>query len=205
MEFSRENPSPRYRELMRLYRQLHAEGEKFLGLGPAATYPGISLMPHLETIKQLIDETGAKTILDYGSGKGMQYEPQRIVLPGRGEWDSVLDFWDVDEVRCYDPCYEPYSRLPHERFDGVVCTDVLEHCPEEDLRWIADEMFSFAARFVYAGVACYPARSRLPTGENAHCTVRPSAWWRRMFEEVAAGHPAVKWKISCVELDARDE
>ncbi len=185
---------------MELYRRLHVEGEKFLQLEPEATYPGISLMPHLGRIKRLIDETDAKTILDYGSGKGMQYEPQRIALPGRGEWNSVLDYWDVDEVRCYDPCYEPYSRLPEERFDGVVCTDVLEHCPEEDLRWIVSEIFSFATRFVYAAVACYPAKSRLPNGENAHCTVRPQQWWQILFEEVAAAYPGVKWTISFGEL-----
>lgn len=199
MPFSRQQPSPRYRDLMELYRRLHVEGEKFLGLQPEATYPGISLMPHLGRIKQLIVETGAKTILDYGSGKGIQYEPQRIALPGRGEWDGVLDYWDVDEVRCYDPCYEPYSRLPEECFDGVVCTDVLEHCPEEDLRWIVNEMVSFATRFVYAGVACYPAKSRLPNGENAHCTVRPPQWWRDLFEEIAPAHPGVKWSLSFVE------
>lgn len=199
MPFSRQQPSPRYRDLMELYRRLHVEGEKFLGLQPEATYPGISLMPHLGRIKQLIVETGAKTILDYGSGKGIQYEPQRIALPGRGEWDGVLDYWDVDEVRCYDPCYEPYSRLPEGCFDGVVCTDVLEHCPEEDLRWIVNEMFSFATRFAYAGVACYPAKSRLPNGENAHCTVRPPQWWRDLFEEIAPAHPGVKWSLSFAE------
>lgn len=202
MRFSRERPSPRYRELMELYRRLHVEGEKFLGLEPRATYPGISLMPHLERIRELIVETGAKTILDYGSGKGMQYEPQRIALPGRGEWDSVLDFWDVDEVRCYDPCYGPYSRLPEERFDGVVCTDVLEHCPEEDLPWVVNEVFSFATRFVYAGVACYAAKTRLPNGENAHCTVRPPEWWRGLFERTAATYPGVQWTTFFAMLSA---
>lgn len=196
MPFSREHPSPRYRELMELYRRMHAEGEKFLGLAPEATYPGVSLMPHLGRIKQLIQETRAATLLDYGSGKGMQYEPQRIALPGTGEWDGILEFWDVDEVRCYDPCYEPYSRLPEEKFDGVVCTDVLEHCPEEDMRWIVNEIFSFATRFVYAAVACYAAKSRLPNGENAHCTVRPPEWWQSLFEEIAATHPGVTWAIS---------
>lgn len=202
MSFSRQNPSPRYRELMELYRRLHVEGEKHLGLEPEATYPGVSLMPHLVRIKELIEETGARRILDYGSGKGLQYAPRRIVVPGRGEWDGVLEFWDVDEVHCYDPCYGPYSRLPKERFDGVVCTDVLEHCPEEDLAWILDEIFSFATRFVYAGVACYPAKTRLPNGENAHCTVRPPGWWRERFERAAAAHAGVRWTAAFSQLGA---
>lgn len=200
MSFTRQRPSARYRELTELYRRLHVEGERFLGLKPEGTYPGISLLPHLGRIKALINETGARTILDYGCGKGQQYEPQRIALPGGGECDSVVDFWDVDEVRCYDPCYEPYSRLPQEQFDGVVCTDVLEHCPEEDLQWIVGEMFSFATRFLYAGIACYPAKSRLPNGENAHCTVRPPEWWQELFGGIATGYPGVKWSASFTEL-----
>ena len=179
---------------------MHAEGERFLlGLAAEATDPGVNLMPNLGRIHRLIQETRAATILDYGSGKGRQYEPQRIALPGAGEWDGILDFWDVDEVRCYDPCYEPYSRLTEEKFDGVVWTDVLEHCPEQDMRWIVNEIFSFATRFAYAAVACYPAKSRLPNGENAHCTVHPPQWWRALFEEIAADHPGVRWMISFPE------
>jgi hypothetical protein len=200
MPFSRDNPSPRYRELLELYRRMHDEGEQFLGLAPEATYPGVSLMPHVRGIKALVKETGAKTILDYGSGKGMQYEPQHFTLDGEGDWDGVLDYWDVDEVRCYDPCYARYSKLPDGKFDGVVSTDVLEHCVPEDVPWIIEEMFSFATRFVYAAIACYPAKSRLPTGENAHCTVRPPEWWNLLFDEVARVHPGVKWRVSLSEL-----
>jgi len=82
----------------------------------------------------------------------------------------------------------------------VVCTDVLEHCPEEDLQWIVGEMFSFATRFLYAGIACYPAKSRLPNGENAHCTVRPPEWWQELFGGIATGYPGIKWSASFTEL-----
>jgi hypothetical protein len=69
----------------------------------------------------------------------------------------------------------PFSALPEGRFDGVVCTDVLEHCPEEDLPWIVGELFGYARLFVFANVACYPAAKKLPNGENAHCTIRRSS------------------------------
>jgi hypothetical protein len=192
---SRSDPSARYRELLELYGRLHREGERFIGLAPDSTYPGVSLMPHLQRIKEMIEQTGARTILDYGSGKGRQYDPQPIRIEGVGTWDSVPDYWDVDEVRCYDPCYEPYSKLPAEQFDGVVSTDVLEHCNADDLPWIVEEIFSFATRFVFAAVACYPAKSRLPNGENAHCTVRPAQWWHELFHQAAGKYPQVKWKI----------
>jgi len=195
MNYSRAHPSTRYLDLQNLYRTMHEQGESFLGIPPEKTFPGSSLRPQVERIKRLIVTTGALTVLDYGSGKGMQYELGSI-RDGAGKvWPSVIDFWGVDEVVCYDPCYAPYSKLPSGTFDGVICTDVLEHCPEEDIPWIIEEIFSYATRFVFANVACYPARKRLPTGENAHCTIQPLEWWRMLIEGIAARRPGVVWEV----------
>jgi hypothetical protein len=197
---SRSKPSGRYDELLALYTRLHREGEPFLKLAPESTYPGVSILPHVGRIRNLIQDTQSKTVLDYGSGKGLQYEPHRIKVDGVGECDSLMDYWDVDEVRCYDPCYAPYSTLPEGQFDGVICTDVLEHCVEEDLPWIVGEIFSFSTKFVFASIACYPAKSRLPNGENAHCTVKPPQWWDELFRETGARYPAVRYETSLIEL-----
>src|SRR5262249_12432030 len=130
---------------------------------------------------------------DYGSGKGVQYKVSFEDETGRG-WPGVAAFWGVSAIECYDPGYAPFSRIPEGSFDGVISTDVLEHCPEEDLPWILDEIFGYARRFVFTNVACYPAAKRLPNGENAHCTVKPAAWWRELIEATAARHPGVLWE-----------
>lgn len=196
MTHDREHPSARYRELLRLYRQMHEEGERFMGLPARDTFPGKSLLPQAARIRRLIAATGAQVLLDYGSGKGRQYEPVPVKDEAGQTWAGVLDYWGVDEVVCYDPCYAPFAALPQGEFDGVVCTDVLEHCPEEDMSWIIAELFGYAARFVFANVACYPAEKRLPTGENAHCTIRAPAWWRAQFETAAAAARAgVVWEV----------
>jgi len=195
MRYSRENPSPRYTELQRLYRVMHQEGERFLGVPPEKTFPGSSLPAQAERIKRLIVQSGALTVLDYGSGKGKQYEPHAIRDTTGATWTDVIDYWGVDEVVCYDPCYAPFSELPTGSFDGVICTDVLEHCPEEDVPWIVDELFSYATRFVFANVACFPARKRLPTGENAHCTIRPPDWWEALLKDAASRRPDVVWEV----------
>jgi hypothetical protein len=200
MPFSRAHPSPRYGELAALYARMHVEGETRLGIAPQETFPGHSLLPHVQRIKRLIEATGAKTILDYGAGKGLQYRPQRIVIDGRQVADGVAEYWDVDEVRCYDPGYGPHSDLPSGKFDGVVCTDVLEHCPEEDLAWIVGEIFDYARRFVYLNVACFPARKTLPSGENAHVTVREPQWWQALVAAGAVRHPEVVWELSAAYL-----
>lgn len=194
--YSRAQPSPRYQELLASYQRLHDEGEAMLGLPAEDTFPGISLLPQASRIKALIDATGAKTILDYGSGKGDQYRATDVTLPPDGnQWPDIRTYWGVNEIRCFDPGYAPYSVLPVERSDGVISTDVLEHCPEEDVPWIIDEIFSRAARFVFANIACYPAKKHLPTGENAHLTIRRPDWWQQIIEATAARYPGIKWEF----------
>jgi hypothetical protein len=195
MNFSRVNPSPRYLELQAMYRHMHQKGEEFLGVPAADTFPGLSIEPQLARIKALVERTGADTILDYGCGKGRQYEPREITDAAGEVSPSVIDYWGIGEVVCYDPCYEPYSKLPEGKFDGVICTDVLEHCPEQDVPWIIGELFGYATRFVFANVACFPARKRLPNGENAHCTIRPVAWWVDLVQKIALPQPGVVWEF----------
>jgi hypothetical protein len=198
---SRQNPSPRYLALLEQYRRMHAEGAlyvqdgKTLHVPPKETFSGESLLRQTGRIKKMIMRTGSKTILDYGAGKGVQYGPLPIRLEGIGEWPDVRSFWKVNEIYCYEPAYEPFNRLPDKKFDGVVCTDVMEHCPEEDVPWIIDELFSYANRFVFANVACYPAGKQLPSGENVHCTIRPLAWWENIWRQTSARYPGIAWEV----------
>lgn len=181
---TRRKPSARYRRLLELYREMHVRGEVLRLLPPEQTFPGASLLPQAHHVRRLVAQSGARSILDYGSGKGAQYRPMRLKA-GESSWSSVQEYWGVESIDCYDPGYEPFSRLPQERFDGVIATDVLEHCPEDDLGWIVAELFALARSFVFASVACHPAVKRLPNGENAHCTVRPPAFWQEIFTRSA--------------------
>ncbi|HTU25325.1 MAG TPA: hypothetical protein VMF30_08010 [Pirellulales bacterium] len=204
--YSRKSPSPRYRELLAHYADMHqVTGERFQNVSASKTYPGDSMPRHTGDIKMLIDAHGARTILDYGSGKGVQYQQVTVKLPDGRMFPTIPAFWGVDSVTCYDPAYEPFKQLPQIQFDGVVCTDVLEHIPEDDLPWIVGEIFAFARRFVYVNVACYPAMKRLPNGENAHCTVRPTAWWDVLVRGIAARYTHVAYRFSLDHLVRRPD
>lgn len=188
--YSRANPSARYRELVALYNKMHLEGDPRLNAAPEKMFPGTALKPHIPRIRHLIQATGARTLLDYGAGKGIVYRTTPWKAP-EGEFKSVKEYFGLDVLRLYDPAYPPHSELPSGKYDGVVCTDVLEHCPEEDIPWILDEIFGYARMFVYANVACYAALKTLPNGENAHCTIRPSEWWEQQLLEISRRHPGV--------------
>jgi hypothetical protein len=133
MTYTRKSPSPRYLELLDQYRSLHTKGEQFLGIPPEKTFPGQSLIPQVDRIREHVLRTGARTLLDYGSGKGQQYLPMTVRQISGAEWPSIQAYWGVDSMTCYDPSYAPFGQLPEGQFDGVISTDVLEHCPEEDI------------------------------------------------------------------------
>ena len=194
--YTRQAPSPRYRRLLEQYRYMHEHGETRMGIPPERTFNGQSLPKEAPRIKRLIQATASQTILDYGSGKGQQYELRRMVDPEtQVDYPDIRSYWGVSEIRCFDPGYSPFSELPTGTFDGVVCTDVLEHCPEEDMAWILGELFGFARKFVYANVACFPARKTLPSGGNAHCTIKPVRWWEEEIELAAKAKPALAYEI----------
>jgi len=65
--------------------------------------------------------------------------------------------------------------------------------PQQELT--PQQHIDFAQRFVFASVASYAARKRLPNGENAHCTVRPAQWWRELFRSSAERHPDIAWEV----------
>ncbi len=185
MNYNREAPSARYRELLSQYQTVHVEGITGQNLSADDTFSGTSLGPHLQMIRQLIRDTGSHSVLDYGSGKGVKYKASDITVKGERA-KSVQAYWGVDTLTCFDPGYAPYSTLPTGTFDGVICTDVLEHIPDSDLPWMLEEQFRFANKFVFGNIASYPAEKMLPNGENAHCTIQPAAWWHDLIRRVKA-------------------
>jgi hypothetical protein len=175
--FSRQNPSPRYVELLSVYRQMHRQSPD--------SYVGKSLVEHIPEIARLVDKTGAKSLMDYGSGKGLVYSD-----------GSVRKRMGVDTIRCYDPGVQEHSTFPQEQqFDGVISTDALEHIPAEDVPWVIDEMFTSARAFVFATVGSYPAKKTLPNGENAHACQNPWTWWRSVVDTASKRHPSILYRF----------
>jgi hypothetical protein len=184
-------PSGRHAELIGYYRQMHASPENI--------FAGQMLGRHLPTIRSLVRRHGARTLLDYGSGRGDLYSLRDVTLPDIGPIASVTDYLGVESVVCYDPGVPAFSELPAGSFDGVISTDVLEHIAEEDIPWTLAEMFGKAKEFVFANVASYPAKKKLPSGENAHVTQRDPRWWRDQLSVVSRRHPALAYHFEIKE------
>ena len=191
--YTRTDPSPRFREMEKMYREMHAEGDVHNNIPAERTFHGISLQPHIPLIGRLIAAHGARSLLDYGAGKGEGYANARQQMPDGTVRHGLKEIWGLDSVTLYDPGYTPFSAYPSGRFDIVVCTDVLEHVPEEDIPWLFEELFGFAGKMLFCSIACYPAKKILPNGENAHITQKPPSWWVDRIEEAAAAQPKVRF------------
>ena len=189
--YSREKPSLRYIELLGYYQQMHEKGAITEGVPAEQTFQGQSLTGHISKIRELIKKHSAATVLDYGSGKGHPYQSKNIKADDGVVYPDMKSLLNVRSITCYDPGYKPFQELPSGKFDSVISTDVVEHCPKDDLPWIIDEIFGYASKFVFINAACYPAKKSLPNGENAHCTVEPPEWWSQQFHAVIQNWPDV--------------
>lgn len=135
-------------------------------------FPGYSISPYALSIANLVTLYRPMNLLDYGCGKGYQYLARRV----HEKWGGLLP-------HCYDIGVRQLSERPVGVFDGIICTDVLEHIEETDLPGVLADIFSFAhierpgGVFVFFVVSCRPSRKRLPDGRDVHVTIRPPEWW----------------------------
>lgn len=210
--YCREKPSERYVSHLKDYKKMHAEGyerkngDQVTQVKGEDTYPGEQLLKFRLAIKELVEKTNAKTILDYGCGKGQQYEPMPIAgADGKIAANSIKEFWGVKDIKLYDPGYKKHWELPEGTYDGVVSTDVLEHIPVEDIPWVVEEQFAYAKKFVFANIACYPALATLPDGSNAHVTVKSPEWWDGLFYAMSQNKRNIKYAIVCAALQRQPD
>ena len=191
--FSAVNPSPRYGALLTQYAAMHDAGRADLLSEGAKTFEGFVgfsvVAPYIRRFARSLD---AHSILDYGGGRGAQYQLGPITADGTTFADPKA-YFGIDRVACFDPGFT--RDLPPETFDLVICIDALEHCDRQDLPWIVRQLFSKARLGVFANIASYPAAKILPNGENAHCTIEDAPWWMALFSAVAADFPSIDYQV----------
>jgi hypothetical protein len=192
--FSRTSPSPEYSQLLSQYQKLHAEGDPVRGIPAEKFYPGNSLPAHAPAIRKMVQATGAKTLLDYGCGKGLQYSWTNLKLRDGSIAPTIKDYWGLASIHGYDPAVPKFMTLPQGKFDAVISTDVLEHVPTPDVDWILAEIFGYASKFVFLNIACHKAKATLPDGRNAHTNAQSVAWWKPRLEAAAKTNRQVKYQ-----------
>lgn len=131
-------------------------------------------------VVRVIQETGAKSVLDYGCGKGHLFKMLQNHLSGI----SAMG---------YDPAIQKFSTLP-EPADLVVCTDVLEHVEPEHLDAVLQHLRGLSKKAFCCYVATRVGNKKLGDGRNAHLIVQEDAWWENKLRAVfpTIGHKTTK-------------
>jgi hypothetical protein len=176
-------PSQEYVELLDTYKEMHKQ-EGF--------FKGISLVPFISSIKDLVVSNKCETLFDYGCGKGLPYTKDFKQTDPHNEikyfTKPVQDMWNIKEFFLYDPAYSEHDKLPTKKYDIVLCTDVLEHIPESDLDWVIREVLSYATKVAFINVCSQEALKTFPTGKhkgrNVHVSVFSHEWWINKFSTI---------------------
>jgi hypothetical protein len=142
--------SPYYKESVKLGARFQEENK---------SWAGYDVVKYQNKIHDLVQRYNAKTILDYGCGKGLQYiEPLPYgAEPGeelpKDKWQTFDQYLGVTVYR-YDPCVEGFETPPppDAKFDGVICTQVLNSIPDADMSWVRDTLERHAAKFCFIGL-----------------------------------------------------
>lgn len=142
----------REHELIEQYKHIHATKPYGRSSELKAGYVQRELM-HLDK---------RDVLLDYGCGQS------RLI-----DWLAKMN--DAKGLR-FDPAIPAYDTPPSGPVDAVICTDVLEHIPEENVIEFLGKIRTLTGN-AYFNVSVREAFENLPNGENAHCTVKPAKWW----------------------------
>ena len=132
----------------------------------AKQFPGRSLEKHLPELKALVEEYNCQSLLDYGCGEAMHHRKPFL----------------VGNTTLYDPYCEPYSRVPVGTFDMVICTDVMEHIPEQDVARVIADLINYTDKVLFLAICTKPASKKFANGINVHLTVQPAPWWDRLID-----------------------
>ena len=141
-----------------------------------SAWAGYDAKNYAEEIKCLRKYHRARTLLDYGCGKGHQYT--RKSPP----FNKITGF---SSYYLFDPCVDEYKQPPrsNRKFDAIICLQVIRHIPDRDIPWLKEYFERTAKKFVVIGeyhptIKQKPKKVTTQDGEN-----RTVEWYHEQFAD----------------------
>ena len=155
--------------------------------GSTKSWTGLHSIRYAKKIKALVEKHDAKSLLDYGCGKGYQYTKDVEWEPGVV---TTLDkYLGVNQVEKFDPCWPEFEKYPSldRSYDGVILIQCLGFIPDDDLEILKEHLEKLSTKFCYigelqsSGVADVKSK-KLKLLDANKCTMRRGAdWYRERF------------------------
>ena len=167
------------------------DGKPFLRKGEMTTinkksvFDGGGIMMIYDELDYEIDKRGAATILDFGCGGSVHWH---MDVPIRGKRTQSATEYFGKKLRGfyrYDPAHPLYDIKPTGKYDIIMCTEVLEHIPMDEMHDILTEIASY---LVDDGVVILTipkglSSNAFPDGENTHCTLMSTKEWHDLLDK----------------------
>ena len=185
--------SKEYKDTLEIYKKLHLNGTELDSADN--TFDGKSLKFFFQPIKQVIDLTKSNSIIDFGCGKAKYYFKEIAIK--NNSYSNVTNYWNIDDVFLYDPGVKDFAKYPKKKADGVICVDVVEHIPENDVIKFIEELFKLANKFVFIVIACYPAKKTLPDGRNVHLSLKTAIEWKQIIKNIKEKYSEISPYVIC--------
>jgi SAM-dependent methyltransferase len=139
-------------------------------------------------IMDKLDMKKFNRVLDVGCGIGQGVAIMRnegIEAYGIDISEKIKPFWEMGNISqfCQVACADKIP-FPDDHFDLVICTEVMEHIPEDAVRNVLNEIKRVGKKF-FLTIAMSKALHKMPHDESEpHICVKSPAWWKDVFEEL---------------------
>ena len=193
--FTRQRPSPQYRELIARFRRSPGDDAGQTELPPAAAKLAVALDVQSVLRLDLATLSGNAQVVAHS-----QCHPRESGGPGRATeqllWIPAFAGVTTENVTSAG---EPSlaGDWPAQSFDAVIAANLLQRLPADDVPWLLAELFGQAGKLVYVAVDCH--------GGDPHLCVRDPGWWRAQIAAAAARHPNVVWRLDAIDRNRRGQ
>jgi len=131
---------------------------------------------------------GVKSHLDVGCGLGCGVKLMRdlgIESYGVDISSEIKPFWKTTGIANYCKVASADNMpFPDNRFDFIVCVDMLEHAPCGAIEDILREILRVGNSTFIFNICTMPAGAKMPhDGSEPHICVRPQEWWIEQIYE----------------------
>ena len=176
-----------YYQIIEKYKLFHKNGIK--NQPGFSTFLGYSLSKWIVKIKDINKMNKCYSLVDFGCGKGFLYKNKFKIADE--EFKNLSDYWGINNIFLYDPGIDEYSKYPKGKYDGVICTDVIEHIPEEDVINFIDKLFKLSKKYIFVVIATIPASKYFDDGRNIHLCIKNKKQWGKIFLNFKFKYPTI--------------
>lgn len=153
------------------------------------SWDGRDSVMYQRQIKDVIDLHECKTLLDYGCGKGAQWTvPARFFHSTNNEKQICMfqDYLNITSIYKYDPCVPEFDSAPEkkQKFDIVMCTQVLTYIPDKDLSWVKQLLMNHTGKACFIGLHSITPKSKKQIyNPEFFSESRTEEWYKNQFSD----------------------